>query len=189
MPQPISTRRLFISVALSDLDDSVGDLIEAVDNQLLALEATLSTALSFGDVCLRTMEAPMWAQIPAECPACGSHLDLSEPALDFSYGAHAQAFCEDCSWRGHAEYRGGRFLDLLAGDEDAVYRRRFVIKNIPDVCKVPFRRIEGRVLVVNEIVRRIDAILPLRDVESHRLLSPIFGNPFCYMKVTKQKRK
>lgn len=110
MTQSTSTQRLFISVIVSDLDDSVEGLIEAVDDQFPALETALSTALSVSDVRLRTKEAPMWAQIRADCPSCGCNLVLNEPSLDFSNGAYAQAYCEDCSWWGRAEYR---LIDLI----------------------------------------------------------------------------
>lgn len=110
MNKSTSTRRLFIAVELSDFGDSVENLIEAVDNQLPDLEAALATALTVGDVHLDTKKAPMWTQIPADCPYCRSPLDLRNPFLDVSNGAHAQAFCEDCSWWAHAQYR---LIDLI----------------------------------------------------------------------------
>ncbi|MFC5367183.1 hypothetical protein [Salinirubrum litoreum] len=49
---------------------------------------------------------PFYASLPADCPDCGTLLEIDRPHLDEQNGALAHATCpdDDCGWSGDAEY-------------------------------------------------------------------------------------
>lgn len=80
---------------------------ECCESLLPDLEAVAEIVLDEYDLdptLIKVYDGHTYASISADCPQCGSQLQLFESELDTSNGAYAVAKCE-CGWHGEAVYR------------------------------------------------------------------------------------